>query len=434
MSPITQPNVPASSDERRRLVASGVLIGLFFAIGFLTCLNDIIIPHFKTIFELDYTRATLVQFSFFAAYLAISVPSGFLIRKVGYKKAIVVGLSTAAAGCVAFYPAAEWRSYAVFLFALFVLASGFTILQVAANPYVAVLGSRKTASSRLTLTQAFNSVGTTVAPLVGSWLILPSAVKGETAPPPSASSVQTPYLVFAGVLVAFSALLALLKLPDARPEGTVMSRRSAWSHPPLVLGALGIFMYVGAEVAIGSFLVNYLSDPAVGVDDVQVAARCMSFYWGGAMIGRFLGAAALRKWPPRHVLTTFALVAFALVTTSVTLTGQVAMIAILAVGFFNSIMFPTIFTLAIDGLGDATGQGSGILCMAIVGGAVVPVVQGAVADRVGVHLAFVVPLVSYAYIAWYGLAGSVLRRSPSGAPSPAGSLTGASEARKGSLG
>jgi len=434
MSSFTQPNATGPSDERRYLVASGVLIGLFFAIGFLTCLNDIIIPHFKSIFELDYTRATLVQFAFFAAYMIVSVPSGLLIRKVGYKKAIVVGLATAAAGCVAFYPAAEWRSYAVFLFALFVLASGFTILQVAANPYVAVLGARKTASSRLTLTQAFNSVGTTVAPLVGSWLILPSAANGEAAPPPSASSVQSPYLVFAAVLVAFSALLALLKLPDARPTAVVASKKSAWSHLPLVLGAVGIFMYVGAEVAIGSFLVNYLSDSAIGVADEQIAARCMSFYWGGAMVGRFLGAAALRKWSPRYVLACFAFVAFALVTASVASTGQVAMIAILAVGFFNSIMFPTIFTLAIDGLGDATGQGSGILCMAIVGGAIVPVVQGAVADRIGVHLAFVVPLVSYAYIAWYGLAGSVVRPAASSTPVPASPMSGGGEARKGMLG
>jgi FHS family L-fucose permease-like MFS transporter len=395
------------SDEHRKRVASGVLIALFFAIGFLTCLCDILLPHLKAVFTLNYKQAALVQSCFFAAYFVMSPPSGYLIHRLGYKRAIVVGFAAAAAGCLGFYPAAEWRSYPLFLFALFVLASGFTLLQVAANPYVAILGPRETASSRLTLTQAFNSVGTTIAPQVGAWLILPSiASAGER----SASSVEVPYLAFAATLVVFAAILGLLRLPDGRPPVDERTKgKSAWSHAPLVLGAVGIFMYVGAEVAIGGYLVNYLRDPAVAGLDEQVAARCLSLYWGGAMVGRFVGAALLRKWKPRYVLAIFATLAFTMVLASVTSTGSVAMVTILAVGLFNSIMFPTIFTLAIDGLGEATEQGSGILCMAIVGGAILPPLLGAVADRVNLHVAFVVPLAPYAYILWYGLHGSVRR-------------------------
>ncbi len=413
------PGPDSSNDAHSRRVASGVLIGLFFVIGFLTCLNDIIVPHFKAIFELDYTRATLIQFSFFTAYLVISPPAGFLIRKLGYRRAIIVGLAVAGVGCLGFYPAASLRSYELFLGALFVLASGFTLLQVAANPYVAVLGSAETASSRLTLTQAFNSVGTTIAPLIGSWLILPSVSEGAAGT--SMRSVQLPYLAFAAILVAMAVSLAVMRLPEARPEEELTGSKSAWSHPSLVLGAVGIFMYVGAEVAIGSFLVSFLRDPSVAGLDAQTAARGLSFYWGGAMVGRFVGAVALRKWPPRYVLAAVAVAALSLITVSVESTGGVAMVTILAVGLFNSIMFPTIFTLAIEGLGDATGQGSGILCMAIVGGAVLPVIMGAVADRFGVHLAFVVPMVSYVYIGWYGALGSA--RGKSGVPAKAGQRT-----------
>jgi len=374
--------------------ASGVLMALFFAIGFLTCLNDIIIPHFKALFELSYTQAMLVQFAFFTAYFVISPPAGFIIRKLGYKRGIIVGLLTAAAGCIGFFPAAEWRSYYVFLGALFILASGFTILQVAANPYVAILGTKETASSRLTLTQAFNSLGTTIAPLVGS-------------------SVKIPYVIFALTLVAMSVGLGALHLPDIKPAGDGKARsKGAWSSSVLVFGAIGIFVYVGAEVTIGSFLVSFLKDPSIGGIDEKTAARCVSFYWGGAMVGRFLGSAVLRKWPPGRVLATFALAAGSLAGLAMVMGGSAAMVTILAVGLFNSIMFPTIFTLGIDGLGDDTGQGSGILCMAIVGGALLPVLQGYIADHAGLHVAFVVPVICYAYISWYGFVGSVRRRAP----------------------
>jgi FHS family L-fucose permease-like MFS transporter len=401
-------------DRTRARAASAVLMALFFAIGFLTCLNDIIIPHFKTIFELNYTRAMLIQMSFFTAYFVASAPSGMIIRALGYKRGIVLGLLTAAAGCLAFYPAAALRSYPLFLGALFVLASGFTLLQVAANPYVAILGSAETASSRLTLTQAFNSLGTTIAPLIGSSFILGSSSGMGDVAGASAASVQRPYLVFAAALVAMSLALASFRLPGAAPAAIVPSSRpararGAWSHPPLVLGVVAIFVYVGAEVAIGSFLVSFLREPSVGGVSEATAARCISIYWGGAMVGRFVGAGLLRRWAPRRVLAAFAALALVLVAVTIGVTGHAAMVAILAVGLFNSIMFPTIFTLAIDGLGDDTGQGSGLLCMAIVGGAIIPVVAGALADRVGIRAAFVVPAFCYAYIAWYGRVGSVLR-------------------------
>jgi FHS family L-fucose permease-like MFS transporter len=393
----------ARTDEQPKEVtstraASGVLMALFFAIGFLTCLNDIVIPHFKAIFELDYTRAMLIQFSFFTAYFLVSPPAGFLLRKVGYQRGIVLGLGTAAVGCIGFYPAASLRSYVLFLGALFVLAAGFTILQVAANPYVALLGKKETASARLTLTQAFNSLGTTIAPLVGSQVILSAR---------TTRSVQTPYLVFAASLFVMCLAIAALRLPAMKPAK--VEGKGAWAHRPLVLGAIGIFVYVGAEVAIGSFLVSFLTDTG-GIDETR-AARFVSFYWGGAMVGRFLGAYVLRRYKPGRVLAAFALAAFVLVSATIVFSGPVAMVTILLVGLFNSIMFPTIFTLAIAGLGENTGQGSGILCMAIVGGAIVPVVQGALADRAGVHLAFLVPAACYAYIAWYGLRGSKEKQS-----------------------
>jgi FHS family L-fucose permease-like MFS transporter len=399
--------VRASTPPADHRVAGGVLMALFFAIGFLTCLNDLVVPHFKAIFALDYTQAMLIQFSFFTAYFVASAPSGFAVRRLGYKRSILLGLTVAAAGCAGFCGAAALRSYGLFLASLFVLASGFTLLQVAANPYVAILGPKETASSRLTLTQAFNSLGTTLAPLVGA-VFLVSADAGA-AGPPSTRSVQLPYLAFASVLVVMTVALRAFRLPEARAERTAHGGRSVWSHAPLAFGALAIFVYVGAEVAIGSLLVSFLREPSIGAIDGPTAARCVSLYWGGAMIGRFAGAALLRRWPPPRVLAAFACAAFALVGAAIALHGPVAMAAILSVGLFNSIMFPTIFTLAIDGLGERTDDGSGVLCMAIVGGALVPVLEGAVADRVGVQAAFAVPLVCYAYIAWYGLVGSRMR-------------------------
>jgi MFS transporter, FHS family, L-fucose permease len=406
-----------------------ILTSLFFIWGFLTCLNDILIPHLKAVFSLNYTQAMLIQFTFFTAYAVVSLPSGFLVEKIGYKKGIIIGLLTAGVGCLIFYPAAGIRSYPLFLFALFVLASGITLLQVAANPYVAILGKPETASSRLNLTQAFNSLGTTVAPYFGSLLILSVAVKSteeinalnsealNAYQLAEASAVQVPYLGLAAALLIIAGIFALLKLPEVKGGAVSASdenglnyddnHKSAWEYKHLILGAIGIFVYVGAEVSIGSFLVNYLSQPYIaGMPEVE-AGKYVSFYWGGAMVGRFIGAAVMRKIKPGYVLAFNAVMASVLVVISMLTFGDVAMWAILLVGLFNSIMFPTIFTLAIAGLGKHTGKGSGILCMAIVGGAVIPLLQGVLADGIGIHHAFILPVICYFFIAYYGYKGHV---------------------------
>ncbi len=417
----------ASDAGKNYTLALVVLTSLFFMWGFLTCLNDIIIPHLKAVFELNYAKVMLIQFSFFTAYFVVSLPSGMLVEKVGYKNGIMIGLLTAGIGCVLFYPAASERSFNIFLAALFVLASGITLLQVAANPYVAILGKPETASSRLTLTQAFNSLGTTIAPIFGSLVILSVAVKSpgdlslmtpqqvDAYRVAEASSVQVPYLGLAAALMLVAVLIAITKLPKIEAstvqsaDGDSHDHRhvSAWHYRHLLLGAVGIFVYVGGEVAIGSFLVNYISQPSIGGMDVAEAGKFVSFYWGGAMVGRFVGSVVMRYTKPGKVLAVHAAAVMVLVITSMITTGHVSMWAILSVGLFNSIMFPTIFTLAIDGLGKHTGQASGILCMAIVGGAIVPVVQGFLADSIGIQHAFILPVLCYAYVAFYGWKGHV---------------------------
>jgi FHS family L-fucose permease-like MFS transporter len=432
--PVAVPSTSASSagTNTNYLAPLSVLTTLFFMWGFLTCLNDIIIPHLKAVFELNYVQAMMIQFAFFTAYFVMSLPSGFIVKKLGYKPGIIIGLLTAAVGCLMFYPAAGARSYAMFLLALFILASGITLLQVAANPFVAVLGKPETASSRLTLTQAFNSLGTTIAPAFGSLVILSTAVKSsaelaQMSPTASeayrlaeASSVQTPYLGLTGALVLLAVAIAAFKLPKVEGgaiEGAAATgsddagHKSAWSYRHLVLGAVAIFVYVGGEVAIGSFLVNYFKEPAIGGLTESQGAKLVSLYWGGAMVGRFIGTITLRVYKPGKVLAMHAIGACALVVLTMLASGSVAMYAVLAVGLFNSIMFPTIFTLAIDGLGKHTGQGSGILCMAIVGGALIPVLQGAVADSIGIHHCFIIAALCYVYVAWYGSKGSVPRTS-----------------------
>jgi len=407
--------------------ALAVLTSLFFTWGFITCLNDILIPHLKSVFTLSYSKVMFIQFSFFTAYAVASIPSGWLVEKVGYKQGIVIGLLTAGAGCLLFYPAAGLGSYPLFLGALFVLAAGITLLQVAANPYVAVLGAPGTASSRLILTQAFNSLGTTLAPLVGAGLILSLEVKSATALAAlnaeelavyrtgQAGAVQVPYLWLALVLIVTAAVFAVIKLPmiaaeqnhaqDGADNGSFESKSNAWSHPHLVLGALGIFMYVGGEVSIGSFLVNYLGQPQIAGLMEADAGRWVALYWGGAMVGRFIGSYLTRVFRPHRYLACNAIVAGALVVISMLTAGRIAMWSILAVGFFNSIMFPTIFTLAIAGLNKHTGQGSGILCTAIVGGALIPLLQGFIADHIGIQHAFFLPVLCYCYIAYYGWKG-----------------------------
>ena len=387
------------------------LTTLFFMWGFITCLNDILIPHLKGVFELSYSQAMLIQFCFFGAYFLVSLPSGALVKKLGYQKGIVIGLTVASLGCLCFYPAAALHSYPVFLLALFILASGITLLQVSANPYVSMLGQAKTASARLTLTQAFNALGTTVAPFFGALLILGQAAESMSAQE-SAQSVQMPYVLLAAMLLALAGLFAYLKLPKMTVADEILTdgaTTSAWQYKHLVLGAVGIFAYVGAEVSIGSFLVSFLAEPNIAGFAESEAAKYIAYYWGGAMVGRFIGAAVMQKIAAGSVLCFNALLAVLLIFITVTTSGSVAMWAILLVGLCNSIMFPTIFSLAINGLGKDTGQGSGILCLAIVGGAIMPLIQGVLADQIGVQMAFILPIVSYVFIAYYGLLGSKVK-------------------------
>jgi FHS family L-fucose permease-like MFS transporter len=399
---------------------------LFFMWGFLTCLNDILIPHLKAIFDLNYAQVMLVQLAFFGAYAVFSIPAGFITERVGYKPMMVAGLLTMAVGALLFVPAAMVPSFPLFLAALIILAGGITVLQVAANPYVALLGPAKTASSRLTLTQAFNSLGTAIAPWFGGILILATAPKAaeeiarmlpaelQTYRIDQASSVKLPYIGIAVALVVLAIVIGLFKLPhipEAEGGHAVVKDDSIWKHPNLVLGAVGIFTYVGAEVAIGSFLVNYLHEPNIGNLSLETAAKVLSIYWLGAMVGRFIGSYVLRHMPPRKVLAANAFIAAALVCFSMASTGHVAMVSILAIGFFNSIMFPTIFTLGIEGLGPLTGEGSGMLNTAIVGGAIIPFVQGFIADRMGIHHAFFLPAICYLYIVFFAIKGVPRKRA-----------------------
>ncbi|AXK73347.1 sugar MFS transporter [Lysobacter sp. TY2-98] len=411
-SPVSTTDAPAGTV--RPLV---IVTLLFFMWGLLTSLNDVLIPHLKAVYTLNYTQAMLVQFCFFGAYFLVSLPAGALIRRIGYQRGAVTGLAIAASGCLLFYPAAT-SGYALFLVAFFVLAAGITILQVAANPYVTVLGDPRTASSRLTLTQAFNSLGTTIGPYFGGVLILSGAAAlapdqiAAMAPAQQAayrateaSSVQGPYLGLAAALALLAVLFALVRLPrithhDALPGAPTTS---IFRHMHLVLGAIGIFLYVGAEVSIGSFLVNFLGEPQIAHMPAADAAKYVSYYWGGAMIGRFIGFAAMRYVRPGVALGFNAAMAIALVLIATLGSGTTAMIAILCVGLFNSIMFPTIFSMALHRLGDLTGRGSGVLCMAIVGGAVVPFVQGKLADTIGLQPSFFLPIACYAFILFFGL-------------------------------
>ena len=396
-----------------------IVTTLFFMWGFLTSLNDILVPHMKAVFDLKYVEVMLIQFSFFSAYFVFALPSGKLIECVGYKRTMVLGSLTSAAGALLFIPAASVPSFLLFLTALIVLAAGITALQVSANPYVALLGPVGTASSRLTLTQAFNSLGTTIGPLLGSLLILSGSPKTiaevrRLAPAElqvyrleEAASVKLPYLGLALALLILGVLVAKSNVPALRVERRDTAvRTSVWKQRHLVLGAIAIFVYVGAEVSIGSFLVNYLNQPDIGDLPETLAARYVSLYWGGAMVGRFVGAALLQRVPTGKLLGAFATVASALVFASILTSGHVAMWSILLVGLFNSIMFPSIFTLAIDGLGPLTGKGSGVLVCSIVGGAVIPILQGALADHFGIHRAFILPAFCYVYIIYFALRGS----------------------------
>lgn len=428
------------TDTSRFRSAFIIVTVLFFLWGFITVLVDALIPRLRDIFDLTYFQAGLVQFAFFTAYAIISIPSGFLIARIGYQKGAVVGLTIMALACMLFYPAAAFRIFELFLLALFVLAGGITVLQVAANPYVAALGAPETAASRLNLSQAFNSLGTTLAPLVSAAFILGNSVMSREELSAlttdaqaayfeaEAAAVQGPFIALALVLFIVAIAFAIVKLPkiletDHHRSG---SYSRAIKHAPLMLGAVGIFVYVGAEVTIGSYLVNYFLDLDIrnivagsafmtsavnllaGTDPSELnverlAGTFVFFYWGGAMVGRFFGSWLQLYIKPAKLLAVYALVNIGLLVITMNSAGMGAVWSILIIGLFNSIMFPTIFTLAIDGLGENTAQGSGILCTAIVGGALIPPLYGAVADSFGLQLAFLVPAVCYAYISWYGM-------------------------------
>lgn len=418
-----------------------VVTSLFFLWGFITVLVDALIPRLKAVFELSFFEAGLAQFAFFLAYALVSIPSGYLIARIGYKKGVVVGLVAMAAACMVFWPAAEFRVFGIFLLAMFMLAGGITTLQVAANPYVAALGPSETSSSRLNLAQAFNSLGTTLAPLVSAAFILGTAVLSaddiaaltEAARSEyyagEAGAVQGPFLVLAAVLAVLAVAFGRFDLPAILD--TEHHRSGSYAavlrSPRLMLGAVGIFVYVGAEVSIGSYLVNYFliagmpetvldsafltriatwlsgSDPTTLVP-ARIAGTFLFFYWGGAMVGRFIGAAIMQRIRPGIVLASFALGATLLLIVTVASTGAVAVWAPLFVGLCNSVMFPTIFTLGIHDLDQHTAQGSGVLCTAIVGGAIIPPLFGAIGDAAGLQIAFLLPAACYVYIAWYGRA------------------------------
>jgi FHS family L-fucose permease-like MFS transporter len=409
------------SPSSTNVAAMAMVTTLFFFWGFVTVLNDILVPHLKSIFDLNYAKVMLIQFAFFSAYFIFSIPSSKIVDAIGYKKTMVTGLLTMGVGALLFIPAASAASFPLFLGALMILAAGITALQVAANPYVTVLGPPETASSRLNLTQAFNSLGTAIGPYLGGLLILNASFKstGETRQMSAnvlqsyriqeASSVKLPYLIIGFALIIFAIIIAMFKLPAipgaVRHDGTAV-KASLWKYRQLVFGAIGIFVYVGAEVSIGSFLINYFGQSEIGNLPEVIAAKYVTAYWLGAMIGRFIGSAILQKVKTGTVLAFAAIVACLLVCLSMLTTGPVAMWSIILVGLFNSVMFPSIFTLGIAKLGPLTGDGSGILVMAIVGGAILPVLQGALADRIGIHHAFIIPAVCYLYILYYALRGS----------------------------
>lgn len=414
-----------------------LLTTLFFLWGFITVLVDSLIPRLRELFTLTYFQAGLVQFAFFGAYFLLSVPASYILSKIGYKRGIILGLLTMGLGCLLFYPAASYRVFGIFMLAYFILAGGMTILQVAANPFVAVLGHEEGASSRLNLSQGFNSLGTAIAPAVGALFILSDTIKSkdeiallsqtakETYLASEASAVQMPFLGLALFIGLIAVIFLFSKLPKMISEASTGTYAEAFKNKKLMQGVLGIFFYVGAEVAIGSYLVNYFLDMNLvsvitengfmktiaetilnaGItenDNKAIVGVFVTFYWSGAMIGRFAGAYLTKIIEPGKVLAFFATIGITLILVSISTNGLVSMWSILAVGLFNSIMFPTIFTLAIDGIGYLKPKASGLLCTAIVGGAIIPPAFGYLTDQIGFKKALLFIILCYAYIVWYG--------------------------------
>lgn len=432
---------------------------LFFMWGFITCMNDILIPYLKQLFKLTFFESMLVQFCFFGAYFIgsliyfiISISNGDPINKLGYKKGILFGIFLAAFGCILFYPAATFSYYPLFLGALFILGLGFTVLQITANAYVSLLGSEESASSRLNMTQAFNAFGTTIAPVLGGHLIF----EFFSAPDGSFSAVATriPYLIFAGILLLVALLISRVKLPSFQTgEEEIVKGWGALEYSHLKFGVFAMFCYVGGEVAVGSFIISFLEQPQIMGFDEIISKNYLSLYWGGAMIGRFLGAISLNqtlsqgkkaiymlgaagavflvifsivnlsfaqisfflvfivlnfiaffigKAAPARTLSIFAAINVVLLISAMVNQGEMAMYSILGIGIFNSIMFSNIYTLAISGLGKYTSQGSSLVVMAILGGAIVPIFQGYLADQFGVQHSFIIPVFCYLVILIFG--------------------------------
>jgi FHS family L-fucose permease-like MFS transporter len=404
-------SVPANAASLQTFV-----FALFFIFGGITSLNDVIIPKLKDLFTLSYAQAMLVQSAFFAAYFIVSIPAAAIVRRIGYMRTAVVGLLTMTAGCLMFIPASSSGVFATFLVALFVLASGITIVQVVANPLISLLGAPQTAHSRLTFAQAFNSLGTTVFPYVGAILILgslatidPATLSGAALDAYRAAETQVVVKTYIGLAIALTVVAGLVwhnrsKLVEARaPKVSMLRAFELLGQPRFAFGALCIFLYVGAEVAVGSVIVNYLMEANVLGLSAEQAGKHVPLYWGGAMVGRFIGAALLRMFSPGKVLACAAGMTITLLLVSANTSGMVSGWALLAVGLFNSIMFPTIFSLACEGLGERAAEGSGLICMAIVGGAIVPLLTGHAADIVGLKMALLVPVACYALILCFGI-------------------------------
>ena len=412
------------------------LTSLFFLWGFLTVLVDFLIPRLKEIFTLNYFQAGLVQFAFFMAYFLLSIPSGFILSKIGYKRGIILGLITMAVGCFLFYPAAAYRTFSIFLLAYFILAGGMTILQVAANPFVAVLGSKQGASSRLNLAQAFNSLGTAIAPAVGASLLLSDTVKTPAEITilseleksayyiAEALAVQTPFILLSTSILFLAILFAFVKLPTLIQNNSHHGYLKLLKNKVLIMGAFGILLYVGAEVAIGSYLVNYFIDMDIdliikktpwmnniatnilntnleNLDKRAIVGAFVTFYWTGAMIGRFIGSYLTKVYAPNKILGYFSVCALLLLIISMNTVGLIAMWSILAVGLFNSIMFPTIFTISIEDIEELKPQASGILCTMIVGGAIIPPFYGFLTDLSGFKTAMLLLIACYGYIYYF---------------------------------
>jgi MFS transporter, FHS family, L-fucose permease len=388
-----------------------IVTALFFIFGFITNLNMALVPHLKKIFTLPYAWAMLAESAFFLAYFVFSAPTSKLIETIGYKKTMVVSLFIQVVGCLMFIPAAKMVSFPLFLTAVFVVGAGVTALQTSANPYVSILGPEGSSSIRLNLAQAFNSIGGTIAPFVAGAYILndlgPNASQMQVA-----DTVRIPYILIAAALLLLGLALAFMRLPhieqtqEFRPgkEGDPILGRSIWSYKHTVLGALGIFFYVGVEVGLASIAVNYFL--LQGISTAKTAEFLVSIYWFGALVGRLLGAGIMTKVKAGKLLGIFGATAAILITVSMFTSGSVAIATLVLCGFFNSVMFPNIFTLGIAGLGPMTSKGSGLIMTAVVGGAVIPPVIGFLADRMGIQHSFIVPIICYVYIAYYGLVGS----------------------------